>query len=229
MKGQLSPMSRKFRSTTMIVATVISLLLIFAGFSAPYMTVTADDDGSKGSFVPFASTVSSLAIGNDHEDSNRDEDARGSSLYSRYNVIEAACSTGNIITTDGTDKPDIMLGCDLDDIMYGKSASDVLQGRLGNDRLYGDSGDDNLEGGGGGDEMYAGRGDDVIFAGFEDDFLVGGEGSDELYGQDGNDLLEGGDGADYFDCGDGLDVIVDFKPSKGDTHTNNCEDVRERL
>jgi Ca2+-binding RTX toxin-like protein len=231
MKGQLSPMSRKFRLTTMIVATVISLLLIFAGFSVPYMTVTADDDddGSTGLFVPFSSTVSSLAIDNDHEDSNRDEDAHGSSLYSRYNVIQAACSDGNIITTDGTDKHDIMLGCDLDDIMYGKSASDVLQGRLGNDKLYGDSGDDNLEGGAGGDELYAGRGDDVIFAGLEDDFLVGGEGSDELYGQDGNDLLEGGDGADYFDCGDGLDVIIDFKPSKGDTHTNNCEDVRERL
>jgi hypothetical protein len=25
--------------------------------------------------------------------------------------------------------------------------------------------------------------------------------------------------------GDGLDVIADFDPSKGDTHTNNCEDV----
>jgi hypothetical protein len=24
-------------------------------------------------------------------------------------------------------------------------------------------------------------------------------------------------------------VIVDYDPSKGDTHTNNCEDVRERL
>ena len=51
----------------------------------------------------------------------------------------------------------------------------------------------------------------------------------EMYGEDGNDLLEGGDGADYFDCGDGLDVIIDFEPSKGDTHTNNCEDIRERL
>ena len=51
----------------------------------------------------------------------------------------------------------------------------------------------------------------------------------ELYAEDGNDLLKGGDGADYFDCGDGLDVIVDFDPSKGDTHANNCEDVRERL
>jgi len=228
MKGQLSPMSRKFRSITMTIATVVSLLLIFAGFSIPYMTVRADD-GSKGLFVPFASTVSSLAIGNNHEDSNRDEDAHGSSLYSRYNVIEAACSTGSIITTDGTDKSDIMLGCDLEDIMYGKADSDVLQGREGNDRLFGNSGDDNLEGGVGGDELYAGRGDDVIFAGFEDDFLVAGEGNDELYAEDGNDLLEGGDGADYFDCGDGLDVIVDFEPSKGDTHTNNCEDIRERL
>ena len=228
MKGQLSVMSRKFHSTTVIIATVVSLLLTFANFSLPYMTVSADDE-SRGLIVPFASTVSSLAMGNNHEDSNRDESARGSSLYSRYNVIEAACSPGSIITTDGTRKPDIMLGCDLDDIMYGKSASDVLQGRLGNDRLFGDSGEDNLQGGLGGDELYAGRGNDVIFAGFEDDFLVAGEGNDELYGEDGNDLLEGGDGADYFDCGDGLDVIVDYDPSKGDIHTNNCEDVREHL
>jgi Ca2+-binding RTX toxin-like protein len=213
MKGQLSLMSRTFRSTTMIIATVISLLLIFANFSLPYMIVSADD-GSKG---------------NNHEYSNRDESAHGSSLYSRHNVIEAACSPGSIITTDGTDKPDIMLGCDLDDIMYAESASDVVQGRMGNDRLFGDSGDDNLQGGAGGDELYAGRGDDVIFAGFEDDFIEAGEGDDELYGEDGNDLLEGGSGADYFDCGDGLDVIIDFEPRKGDTHTNNCEDVRERL
>jgi Ca2+-binding RTX toxin-like protein len=213
MKGQLSVMSRKFHSTTVIIATVVSLLLIFANFSLPYMIVSADD-GSKG---------------NNHEDSNRDESSHGSSLYSRHNVIEAACSPGSIITTDGTDKPDIMLGCDLDDIMYAESASDVIQGRMGNDRLFGDSGDDNLQGGAGGDELYAGRGDDVIFAGFEDDFIEAGEGDDELYGEDGNDLLEGGSGADYFDCGDGLDVIIDFEPRKGDTHTNNCEDVRERL
>ena len=206
-------MSRKFRSTTMIIATVVSLLLIFANFSLPYMIVSADDR-SKG---------------HNHKDSNRDESARGSSLYSRHNVIEAACSPGSIITTDGTDKPDIMLGCDLDDIMYAESGNDVVQGRMGNDRLFGDSGDDNLQGGAGGDELYAGRGDDVIFAGFEDDFIEAGEGDDELYGEDGNDLLEGGSGADYFDCGDGLDVIIDFEPRKGDTHTNNCEDVREHL
>ena len=159
------------------------------------------------------------------------------------NVIDAACSSGSIrgsgrsiigagssaIRTDGTNRADLMLGCNTLDIMYGKAGNDVLQGRSENDRLYGDSGDDNLQGGAGGDQLYAGTGDDIIFGGFEDDFLVGGKGNDELYGEDGNDLLEGGDGADYFDCGDGLDVIVDFDPSKGDTHTNNCEDIREHL
>jgi Ca2+-binding RTX toxin-like protein len=157
-----------------------------------------------------------------------------------YNVITAGCSSsgggsilrtsiGSILRTEGTNGPDIMLGCNTPDTMYGKSASDVLQGRSGNDMLYGDSGDDSLQGGDGGDELHAGRGDDIIFAGFDDDFLVAGKGNDELYGEDGNDLLEGGDGADYFDCGDGLDVIIDYDPSKGDTHTNNCEDIRERL
>ena len=207
-------MSRKFHSTTMIISTVISILLIFTGLSVPYMTVSADD-GSKGLFVLFSSTVSSLTIGNNREDSNRDEGARGSSFYSRYNVIEAACSIGSIITTDGTEKSDIMLGCDLDDVMYGESASDVLQGRLGNDRLFGNSGDDNLEGGAGGDELYAGRGDDIIFAGLDDDFLVAGEGNDELYGEEEeNDLRGGGDDLDYFDCGDSLDVIVYYDPVK---------------
>src|SRR5215207_7115965 len=50
-----------------------------------------------------------------------------------YNVIETACSIGSIITTDGTNDPDIMLGCDLEDVMYGEADDDAL---------YGDSGDD---------------------------------------------------------------------------------------
>jgi Ca2+-binding RTX toxin-like protein len=183
-------------------ATVIGIMLLVAGLS-----------------LPFVSNVSAT----NHQGSF------SSSSDSRHNVIEAACSIASIISTDGTNDPDIMLGCDLEDIMYGNAASDVLQGRFDDDKLYGNGGDDSLQGGAGGDELYAGRGDDVIFAGFDDDFLVAGEGNDELYGEDGNELLEGGDGADYFDCGDGLDVIVDYDPSKGDTHTNNCEDVRERL
>jgi Ca2+-binding RTX toxin-like protein len=208
---------------------MIGLILIVAGFSLSLVIVSADYGSNGFVIAPSVRSVSSLATGNDHEDQDGDGKKQDSSAYSRYNVINSACSTGSIITTEGTDGPDIMLGCDLEDIIYGKAGNDVLQGRLENDRLYGDSGDDNLEGGAGGDELYAGTGDDIIFGGFEDDFLVGGKGNDELYAEDGNDLLEGGDGADYFDCGDGLDVIVDFDPSKGDTHTNNCEDVREHL
>jgi Ca2+-binding RTX toxin-like protein len=224
-------MSRNFPSikTIIITAVIVGSVLLLAGYSLSFAIVSADN-GLNELFVPsFVSSGSSLTIGNHHEDLNDDGHKQGFSSDSRYNVIEAACSIGSIISTDGTNEPDIILGCDLEDIIYGDSDNDVLQGRLSNDRLYGDSGDDNLQGGAGGDELYAGTGDDVIFGGLDDDFLVAGKGNDELYGEAGNDLLEGGDGADYFDCGDGLDVIVDFEPSKGDTHTSNCEDVRERL
>jgi hypothetical protein len=224
-------MPRNFPSITTIIITavVVGSVLLLAGYSFPFAIISADN-GLNELFVPsFVSSASSLTTGNHHEDSNDDGHKQGYSSDSRYNVIEAACSIGSIVSTDGTNDPDIMLGCDLEDVLYGKSGNDVLQGRLDNDRLYGDSGDDNLQGGAGGDQLYAGIGDDVIFGGLDDDFLVAGKGNDELYGEAGNDLLEGGDGADYFDCGDGLDVIVDFNAAEGDTHTNNCEDVRERL
>ncbi|HEX5892341.1 MAG TPA: hypothetical protein VFY41_05720 [Nitrososphaeraceae archaeon] len=201
---------------TIILATVVGAMLL----------------ADVGLLFPFVGIVSAAAKEDADDENSYDleySDDHSSSLDSRYNVIEAACSTGSIITTEGTDDHDIMQGCDLEDIMYGQAQSDILQGHLANDKLFGNRGSDNLEGGAGGDDLYAGRGDDVIFAGFDDDFLVAGEGNDELYGETGNDILEGGTGADYFDCGDGLDVIIDFQPSKGDTHTNNCEDVREHL
>jgi hypothetical protein len=53
----------------------------------------------------------------------------------RYNVIEAACSIGSIITTDGINDADIMFGCDLEDVMYGEDGNDVLQGRNDDDNL----------------------------------------------------------------------------------------------
>jgi Ca2+-binding RTX toxin-like protein len=224
-------MPRSFPSITTIIITIVIVgsVLLLAGYSLPFAIVSADNSLNE-LFVPsFVSSGSSLTIDNHNKDLNADGHKQGFSSDSRYNVIEAACSIGSIISTDGTDGRDIMLGCDLEDIMYGNSDNDVLQGRLANDRLYGNSGDDNLQGGAGGDELYAGTGDDVIFGGHDDDFLVAGKGNDELYAEDGNDILEGGDGADYFDCGDGLDIIVDFEPSKGDTHTDNCEDVREGL
>ena len=57
----------------------------------------------------------------------------------RYNVIEAACSIGSIITTDGTNDADIMFGCDLEDVIYGEAENDVLPGRDDDD----DDDDDN--------------------------------------------------------------------------------------
>ena len=128
----------------------------------------------------------------------------------------------------GTNKEDIIWGLDGDDYIKGKKADDVLHGGFGNDRIFGDSGDDNLLGGPGQDQLYGKRGHDVIFGGFDPDFLVGGKGNDELYGDFGSDILEGDSGADYFDCGDNYDVVVDFDPSEGDTHANNCEDIRRK-
>ena len=128
----------------------------------------------------------------------------------------------------GTNKEDIIWGLDGDDYIKGKKADDVLHGGFGNDRIFGDSGDDNLLGGPGQDHLYGKRGHDVIFGGFDPDFLVGGKGNDELYGDFGSDILEGDSGADYFDCGDNYDVVVDFDPSEGDTHANNCEDIRRK-
>lgn len=46
-----------------------------------------------------------------------------------YNVIEAACSIGSIITIDSTNDTDIMFGCDLEDVMYDEAGNDALQGR----------------------------------------------------------------------------------------------------
>jgi Ca2+-binding RTX toxin-like protein len=77
--------------------------------------------------------------------------------------------------------------------------------------------------------LYGGHGDDILFGGFDEDYINGGPGNDELYGWFGDDILEGGPGADYFDCGDGQDLIVDFNPLQGDTHADNCEDIREQL
>jgi hypothetical protein len=115
-------MIRKFPSITtiimmmIIITTTIVGSMILAEFSLPFVTVLAADDGSNGLFVTsFVSTISSLAIGNNHEYLDGDEDKHGSSSDSHYNVIiEAACSIGSIITTDGTNDPDIILGCDLE-------------------------------------------------------------------------------------------------------------------
>ena len=138
---------------TIIIATVVGAMLL----------------ADVGLLFPFVSSMSAADKEDvddedsyDHEYSD-DHSSSLSSLDSRYNVIEAACSTGSIITTEGTNDHDIMQGCDLEDIMYGQAQSDILQGHLANDKLFGNGGGDNLQGGGGGDELYAGRGD-VLFS-----------------------------------------------------------------
>ena len=147
---------------------------------------------------------------------------------SDFDVIVGTDQTNVADCLIGTNDEDIIWGLDGDDYIKGKKADDVLHGGFGNDRIFGDSGDDNLLGGPGQDHLYGKRGHDVIFGGFDPDFLVGGKGNDELYGDFGSDILEGDSGADYFDCGDNYDVVVDFDPSEGDTHANNCEDIRRK-
>ena len=129
----------------------------------------------------------------------------------------------------GTNNADIIIGFNGDDILIGKDGDDILHGNNDNDILEGDEGRDFLSGGFGDDQIYGGDNNDVLSGGPNDDYLNGGKDHDELYGGFGSDVLEGNSGADYFDCGDGIDVVIDFDPSEGDTHANNCEDVRKRL
>jgi hypothetical protein len=103
-----------------IIATALGAILLVAGLS----------------IVPFVNNVVTADDGSSHHKSSADHgSSSSSSSESRYNVIESACSTGSIITTEGTNRPDQMFGCDLEDIIYGKSGNDVLQGRFANARL----------------------------------------------------------------------------------------------
>ncbi len=113
--------------------------------------------------------------------------------------------------------------CGFGDTLRGLEGNDVLQGSNAPDHLYGDEGADAITGGAGDDTLYGGPGDDVLQGGEDGDLLVGGTGNDELYGGAGDDVLIGGPGADFFDCGDGQDTVIDFNPTQGDTHADNCE------
>jgi Ca2+-binding RTX toxin-like protein len=154
------------------------------------------------------------------------------------------CDETNIIIgtrtyTQGTSCDDVIIGCPMTattgtgcstgDTLRGLEGNDVLQGSIGDDSLYGDKGDDELTGADGNDKLYGGSHNDVLMAGIGSDLLIGDEGNDELYAGPGDDILIGGPGADYFDCGEGHDIIIDFDPSRGDTHADNCEVVLNDL
>jgi Ca2+-binding RTX toxin-like protein len=117
----------------------------------------------------------------------------------------------------------IIYGTPTNDYIVGTSHDDKINGDFGDDQLKGRDGDDIIQGGGGSDKIYGQDGDDFLLGGFGDDLIVGGNGNDNLLGGPDDDTLVGGPGKDYFNCGDGQDVIVDFKPSQGDTRTQDCE------
>ncbi|MDQ3868497.1 MAG: hypothetical protein M3250_02940, partial [Thermoproteota archaeon] len=71
-----------------IIATVLGVILLVAGLS----------------IVPFINSVVTADDGSSHHESSADYRS-SSSTDSRYNVIESACSTGSIITTEGTNRP----------------------------------------------------------------------------------------------------------------------------
>ena len=74
-----------------------------------------------------------------------------------------------------------------------------------------------------GDTLRGLEGNDVLQGSNAPDHLYGDEGADTITGAAGDDTLYGGPGADFFDCGDGQDTVIDFNPTQGDTHADNCE------
>src|SRR5215208_7392652 len=81
-----------------IIATVLGAILLVAGLS----------------IVSFVNNVVTADDGSSHHKSSADHgssSSSSSSSESRYNVIESTCSTGSIITTEGTNRPDQMFGC----------------------------------------------------------------------------------------------------------------------
>jgi Ca2+-binding RTX toxin-like protein len=133
-------------------------------------------------------------------------------------------NTGIVNGGDVKKLPDhVIYGTPFDDYLIGTSHDDKINGDFGDDQLKGRGGDDIIQGGGGSDKIYGENGGDFLLGGFGDDLIVGGNGDDNLLGGQDDDTLIGGPGKDYFNCGEGQDVIVDFKPSQGDTRTQDCE------
>lgn len=129
----------------------------------------------------------------------------------------------------GTLKSDIIYGREGLDVISGKSGDDILNGGSNDDEIYGDDGEDNLLGSSGDDFLFGGKGNDNLIGSYGDDYLSGDDGNDELYGDYGSDILKGGKGADFFSCGEDFDMVIDFDSKQGDSHTDDCEDLRQNL
>ncbi|MGK7865696.1 SdrD B-like domain-containing protein [Falsiroseomonas sp. E2-1-a20] len=132
------------------------------------------------------------------------------------------------------------------DVIYGGTGNDTIEAGEGNDWAEGGAGDDRMQGEGGNDTLFGGLGNDIVEANAGNDISFGGAGNDRVAGHDSNDTVLGGTdfgkasfiggnitgvvigdtvsgdgGADRFiwQKGDGVDLLLDFKPTEGDTLT----------
>src|SRR5918996_369685 len=196
-------------TSIMIIKIVVGSILIFAGFSLPFMIVSADV-GSNEKFVSsFVISVSSL-IGNHHEDFY-DED---------FDHEQDLGDTERRVITTGS-------GAETLSTLPTHHGDDTLNGAYGSDTIEANDGDDTVQGAELDDQIYGDKGNDVLSGGTGNDYISAGDGTDELYGAGGDDTLRGGDGADYFSCGTGFDVVLDYDKSEGDVYTMDCEVINE--
>lgn len=137
--------------------------------------------------------------------------------------------TADIITVNGTDGVDTLIGSEIDDVIFGAFGNDVLIGGEGDDSLYGGEGVDQLIGGLGADVFNGGGGEDsAVYSTAESGAMVdlstglGGSGTsaegdtyisieniigsafdDYLIGDDERNDITAGNGNDYIFGGDG--------------------------
>ena len=121
------------------------------------------------------------------------------------------------VSTEATERDDIVIGGPADDtidggeghdIVDGAGHIDVLKGGGGDDVVLGGSGDDVIGGGEGHDVLRGGSGDDVVVGEEGNDFIRGGSGADLVVGDDGHDDLWGDEGNDSINGGAGNDILI---------------------
>lgn len=127
-----------------------------------------------------------------------------------------------VVTTNGTNGSDRIIGSTSDNTILGKGGDDFITGfntagGIGNKIFFldmdglnggGYDGNDTLLGGSGNDSIYGGLGQDWLEGGTGNDTLEGNKGNDTLYGDAGNDTLYGGQGQDILVGGKGVDVLI---------------------
>ncbi len=112
------------------------------------------------------------------------------------NVTTAAFDAALMITVNGGDGSDTILGSEFADSLIGGNGADSITGALADDTLEGGNGIDTLAGGVGNDSLLGGDGADSIHGDAGDDTVLAGNGADRVFGDTGFDSLNGGDGSD---------------------------------